>query len=175
MRRVDTEPPAQYLFIVARNRPDIVTRVRERLRDDFRIEVMVDRRHGERRQSGDGQTPERRRADRRRPTRHWDDLSVYPTLVVQKRVESWTELQDKMLAAGREAQTLRDENARLTADNARLRDAIVSMERRVEALAAADALLKADATATLAQAEEVIGSLLLRFRERLNPPPRSGS
>jgi hypothetical protein len=175
MRTTGTEPPAQYLFIVACNRPDILTRVRERLRDDVRIEVIVDRRHGERRQSAEAQTPERRRADRRRPTRHWDDLSVYPTLVVQKRVESWGELQDKMLAAGREAQTLRDENARLLAENARLRDAIVSMERRVESLVAADALLKADAGATLAQAEEVIGSLLLRFRERLNPPPRSGS
>jgi len=50
----------------------------------------------------------------------------------------------------------------------------VSMERRVEALAAADALLKADATAKLAQAEEVIGALLVRFREHLNPP-RSAS
>jgi len=175
MRTADTEPPAQYLFIVARHRHDILTRVRERLRDDVRIEVIVDRRHGERRQSAEGQTLERRRADRRRPTRHWDDLSVYPTLVVQKRVESWAELQARMLAAGREAHTLRDENARLSAENARLRDAIVSMERRVEAVVAADALLKADATATLAQAEEVIGSLLLRFRERLNPPPRTGS
>jgi len=175
MPTADLEPPAQYLFIVARDRPDILTRVRERLRDDVRIEVIVNRRHGDRRRSAESQTPERRRADRRRPTRHWDDLSVYPTLVVQKRVESWAELQVKMLAAGHEAQTLRAENARLSAENARLRDAIVSMERRVEALVAADALLKADATATLAQAEEVIGSLLLRFRERLHPPPRTGS
>ena len=175
MRTADTEPPAQYLFIVARNRPDILTRVRERLREDVRIDVIVDRRHGERRQSGEGQTPERRHVNRRRPTRHWDDLSVYPTLVVQKRVESWAELRDKFLAAGREALTLRDENARLSEENVRLRDAMVSMERRVEALMAADSLLKADATATLAQAEEVIGSLLLRFRERLNPPPRTGS
>src|SRR5262245_27446199 len=175
MRAVESEARAQYLFIVARNRHDILTRVRERLRDDVRIDVIVDRRHGERRQSAGAQTPERRRADRRRPTRHWDDLSVYPTLVVQKRAESWAELRDKILAADREAQTLRDENARLTAENARLRDAIVGMERRVEALVAADALLKADAGATLAQAEEVIGSLLLRFRERLNPPPRTGS
>jgi len=175
MRTANLEPPAQYLFIVARDRPDILTRVRERLRDDVRIEVIVNRRHGERRRSAESQTPERRRADRRRSTRHWDDLSVYPTLVVQKRVESWAELQAKMLAAGHEAQALRDENARLSAENARLRDAIGSMERRMEALVTADALLKADATATLAQAEEVIGSLLLRFRERLNPPRRTGS
>jgi hypothetical protein len=174
-RHQKTEAPAHYLFIVARDRPDILTRVRERLRDDVRIEVIVDRRHGERRTSAGSRAPDRRRADRRRPTRHWDDLSVYPTLVVQKRVESYAELQQKMIAAGREAQILREENERLTAETARLREAIVRMERRVEALVAADALLKADATATLAQAEEVIGGLLVRFRERLNPPPRSAS
>jgi len=175
MRAVEAEPLAHYLFIVASDRPDILTRVRERLRDDVRIEVIVDRRHRERRASAGSRTPERRRTDRRRPTRHWDDLSVYPTLVVQKRVESYAELQQKMLAAGSEAQILREENERLTTETSRLREAIASMERRVEALVTADALLKADATATLAQAEEVIGALLVRFRERLNPPPRSAS
>jgi len=150
MRVVETEVPAHYLFIVARDRPDILTRVRERLRDDVRIEVIVDRRHGQRRTSAGSRTPERRCADRRRATRHWDDLSVYPTLVVQKRVESYAELQQKMLAAGREAQRLREDNERVSAENARLRE-------------------------TIGWAEDVIGKLLGRFRERLNPPPRSAS
>jgi regulator of replication initiation timing len=182
MLAIDTEVPAHYLFIVARNRPDILARVRERLRDDLRIEVIVDRRRGERRTGPVAQIPERRRADRRRPTRHWDDLSVYPTLVVQKRVESYAELQERVMASEREAHALRADNDRLSADNdrlnadnARLREAIVSMERRVEAVAAADASLKADAAAMLAQAEEVIGALLVRFRERLHPPPRTAS
>jgi len=182
MLAIDTEVPAHYLFIVARNRPDILARVRERLRDDLRIEVIVDRRRGERRTGPVAQIPERRRADRRRPTRHWDDLSVYPTLVVQKRVESYAELQERVMASEREAPALRADNDRLSADNdrlnadnARLREAIVSMERRVEAVAAADASLKADAAAMLAQAEEVIGALLVRFRERLHPPPRTAS
>jgi hypothetical protein len=175
MLAIDTEVPAHYLFIVARNRPDILARVRERLRDDLRIEVIVDRRRGERRTGPVAQIPERRRADRRRPTRHWDDLSVYPTLVVQKRVESYAELQERVMASEREAHALRADNDRLNADNARLREAIVSTERRVEALAAADASLKADAAAMLAQAEEVIGALLVRFRERLHPPPRTAS
>jgi hypothetical protein len=182
MLAIDTEVPAHYLFIVARNRPDILARVRERLRDDLRIEVIVDRRRGERRTEPVAQIPERRRADRRRPTRHWDDLSVYPTLVVQKRVESYAELQERVMASEREAHALRADNDRLSADNdrlnadnARLREAIVSMERRVEAVAAADASLKADAAAMLAQAEEVIGALLVRFRERLHPPPRTAS
>jgi len=175
MLAIDTEVPAHYLFIVARNRPDILARVRERLRDDLRIEVIVDRRRGERRTGPVAQIPERRRADRRRPTRHWDDLSVYPTLVVQKRVESYAGLQQRVMAGDRESRALREENDRLTAENARLREAIASMERRVEALVAADASLKADATAMLAQAQEVIGALLVRFRERLSPPPRNAS
>jgi hypothetical protein len=175
MQAVDTEVPAHYLFIVARNRPDILERVRERLRDDVRIEVIGDRRRGERRTSAVARAAERRRADRRRPTRHWDDLSVYPTLVVQKRVESYAGLQQRVMAGDRESRALREENDRLTAENARLREAIASMERRVEALVAADASLKADATAMLAQAQEVIGALLVRFRERLSPPPRNAS
>jgi hypothetical protein len=175
MRAVDTEVPGHYLFIVAGNRPDILARVRDRLRDDLRIEVIVDRRRDERRKFDVTQVPERRRADRRRPTRHWDDLSVYPTLVVQKRVESYAELQQRVMAGDRESRALSEENDRLTAENARLREAIASMERRVEARAAADASLKADATAMLAQAEEVIGALLVRFRERLSPPPRNAS
>ena len=175
MQAVDTEVPAHYLFIVARNRPDILERVRERLRDDVRIEVIGDRRRGERRTSAVARAAERRRADRRRPTRHWDDLSVYPTLVVQKRVESYAGLQQRVMAGDRESRALREENDRLTAENARLREAIASMERRVEALVAADASLKADATAMLAQAQEVIDALLVRFRERLSPPPRNAS
>jgi hypothetical protein len=168
----EPEVPAHYLFIVARDRPDILARVRERLREDGRIDVIVDRRHGERRRddvapsserrhADVAQSPERRHADRRRPTRHWDDLSVYPTLVVQKRVESYAEL--------------RQENERLRVENARLREAVLSLERRIEAAVVTDAALTADAAATLAQAETVIGALLARFRDRLVPPPRPAS
>jgi hypothetical protein len=174
----ETEAPARYLFIVARNRPDILARVRERLRDDVRIDVIADRRQRERRKSADRWTPERRHAERRRPTRHWDDLSVYPTLVVQKRVESYAELQRRMGAVGLESRALREdnarlgaENARLGAENARLREANASLERRVEALVAADASLKAEICAVLTQAEEAVGEMIARFRARLSPPP----
>ena len=150
--------PAQYLFIVARDRPDLLARVRERLREDGRIDVIVDRRHGERRKAAAAQIPERRRADRRRPTRHWDDLSVYPTLVVQKRIESSTDL--------------REENERLRVENQRLREGVASLERRVEAEVAQHAALRDEATAMLGQAAEVIGGLLARFRERFAPGAR---
>jgi hypothetical protein len=166
-RASEPETPAHYLFIVARNHPDILTRVRERLRDDLRIEVIVDRRRGERRKSVGRHEPERRGAERRRPTRHWDDLSVYPTLVVQKRVESYAELQRKLMAGGRESQVLREENERLSVENARLREVIASLERRVEALVSADASLRAEASAMLAQAAETVGALIEQFRARL--------
>src|SRR5207237_5970378 len=90
-----SEPPVRYLFIVARNRPDMLEQVKERLRGDNRIEVIADRRYGERRRCDVPRQPDRRGADRRRPTTARDDLSVYPTLVVQKRVESYAELQQK--------------------------------------------------------------------------------
>jgi len=194
----DTEPAAQYLFIVARNRPDILERVKERLRGDRRIDVITDRRHGERRRSTEARTPERRRGDRRRPTRHWDDLSVYPTLVVQKRVESYAELQQKAAAAARHTEELRAENDRLyveiaslqnrmhafetreatlRADNERLRGELTALQERLHALATADATFKADASAILGQAEAAVGALIARFetltRERGIETPSS--
>lgn len=185
------QQPSQYLFIVARNRPDILERVKERLRGDPRIEVISDRRHRERRTSRVAHTPERRRLDRRRPTRHWDDLSVYPTLVAQKRLEPYAELQAKAAAAARQAQALREENDRLYVEIARLQNRMHTLETReaglradtarlreeLAALAAADATLKADACAILSQAEQAVGALIARFealtRERgVEIPPR---
>ena len=152
-----TEPPARYLFIVARNRPEILARVTERLRGDVRVEVIVDRRCGQRRQSAVPREPDRRGGDRRRPTNHWDDLLVFPTRVVQKRVESYAELQQKVVAGAREAQELREENGRLRAE-------ISGLASRLEALVSADAASRADAIALLTQAEDAVLVLIARFR-----------
>jgi hypothetical protein len=152
-----SEPPVRYLFIVARNRPDMLGQVKERLRGDTRIEVIADRRYGERRRSAVPREPDRRGADRRRPTKARDDLSIYPTLVVQKHVESYAELQQKLVASARESQDLREENDRLRAELSSLKD-------RLEALLSADAAFKADAIAHLTQAEDAVLSLVARFR-----------
>ena len=164
-----TEPPVRYLFIVARNRPDILDQVKERLRGDARIEVIADRRYGQRRRSVVAREPERRGADRRRPTKSRDDLAVYPTLVVQKRVESYAELQQKVVAYADESQALREENGRLRAE-------ISSLETRLEALVSADAAFKADAIAQVTQAEEAVVALMARLRaltcDRGNDEPR---
>ncbi len=152
-----SEPPVRYLFIVARNRPDMLEQVKERLRGDNRIEVIADRRYGERRRSAMPREPDRRGADRRRPTTARDDLSVYPTLVAQKHVESYAELQQKVVAAARESRQLREENDRLRAELSRLKD-------QLEALLSADAAFKADALAQLTQAEDAVVTLMARFR-----------
>ena len=152
-----SEPPVRYLFIVARNRPDMLEQVKERLRGDNRIEVIADRRYGERRRSAMPREPDRRGADRRRPTTARDDLSVYPTLVAQRHVESYAELQQKAVAAARESRQLREENDRLRAELSRLKD-------QLEALLSADAAFKADALAQLTQAEDAVVTLMARFR-----------
>jgi len=152
-----SEPPVRYLFIVARNRPDMLEQVKERLRGDNRIEVIADRRYGERRRSAVPREPDRRGADRRRPTTVRDDLSVYPTLVAQKHVESYAELQQKVVAAARESRELREENDRLRAELSRLKD-------QLEAVLSADAAFKAEALAQLTQAEDAVVTLMARFR-----------
>jgi len=159
-----TEPPVRYLFIVARNRPDLLEQVKERLRGDARIEVIADRRYGERRRSAVPRELDRRGPDRRRPTKARDDLSVYPTLVAQKHVESYAELQQKVVASARESQELREENSRLRAELSSLND-------RLEALLSADAAFKADTIAHLTQAEEAAVALIARFRALTCAPP----
>jgi hypothetical protein len=47
----NSDAGVRYLFIVARNNPDILARVQERLHGDSRIDVIADRRYGERRRS----------------------------------------------------------------------------------------------------------------------------
>jgi cell division protein FtsB len=153
----DTAPPTRYLFIVARNRPDILERVRERLHGDERIEVIVDRRYGERRRQDVPRQPDRRAADRRRPTKAWDDLALFPTLVAQKRVPSYAELERDVAAYAREREQLR-------AENDCLRAAVASLQERLEALISADAASKADAIVILTQAEDAVGSLIARLR-----------
>jgi hypothetical protein len=153
----ETEAPTRYLFIVARNRTDILERVRERLRGDARIEVLTDRRYRERRANAIPREPERRRGERRRPSKHWDDLSLFPTLVVQKRLASYGELEQQMAGLARESQALRDENERLRAE-------LAGAQRRLETLISADVAAKADAIAHLTQAEEAVGALIARFR-----------
>lgn len=179
------EAGVRYLFIVARKNPDILARVQDRLHGDHRIEVIADRRHGERRRVAAPHLPERRAAERRRPTNVWNDLTIYPTLVAQRHVDSYAELEQKLASASRQTQTLTAETERqresirglegrleaLVAENARLRNEIAELQRRLHAMASADAEFKAEVGALLAQAEQALGALIARF-QRIMPEGR---
>jgi hypothetical protein len=153
----DSNGGPQYVFVVARDRPDLLARVTERLRDDARIEVIADRRHRERRSTTTPQLDDRRRAERRRPARYWDDLSVYPTLVAQKRTESSAELQTRATASAREAAALREENRRLGLHNSQLRQEIARL------------------AAILTDAEQSLGTMIARFQALAPPPARDSA
>jgi hypothetical protein len=137
------------LFIVARSRPDILERVRERLQGDERIEVIVDRRYGERRCADVPREPERRAGNRRRAAKAWDDLTLFATLVAQKCVPSYAELERNAAAYARECEQLR-------AENDCLRAAMASLGERLEVVISAIAILS--------QAEDAVGSLIARLR-----------
>jgi len=66
---------ARHLFLVSRLESRLYEYLLERFRDDRNVEVILDRRRGQRRRSADIQPqPERRRADRR--TRPHVDLEL---------------------------------------------------------------------------------------------------
>jgi len=168
----------RYLFIVARRNPDILARVRDRLCGDPRIDVISDRRYAERRRATAEHSPERRQGDRRRPTNIWNDLTIYPTLVAQRHVDSYVDLERKAAAAASDNELLReyvgDLERRIDAliageeqhrtENARLREEVAELQRRVAALTASDAEFKAEVAALLAQAEQALGGLITNFR-----------
>ena len=55
----------QYLVIAGRNYPDLYSYMRRQFAGDDKVQVLLDRRHEERRRRGDAHRPDRRRADRR--------------------------------------------------------------------------------------------------------------
>jgi hypothetical protein len=175
----------RYLFIVARRNPDILTRVQDRLHGDPRIDVISDRRYADRRRATAPHSPERRHGDRRRPTNVWNDLTIYPTLVTHRHVDSYADLERKAVAAVADNELLReyvgDLERRIDAliagdeqqrtENARLREEIAELQRRLAALATADAEFRAEVAALLALAEQALGGLISNFR-RLTPEGR---
>jgi len=65
-RQTIERPMARHLFLVSRHEARLYEYLLERFRDDGNVEVILDRRRGERRRRSDAeQHPERRRSDRR--------------------------------------------------------------------------------------------------------------
>jgi len=74
-RQTIERPMARHLFLVSRHEARLYEYLLERFRDDGNVEVILDRRRGERRRRSDAeQQPERRRSDRR--TRREVDLEL---------------------------------------------------------------------------------------------------
>ena len=174
----DMDAGVRYLFIVARRNRDIFERVQERLHGDPRIDVIADRRYGDRRSAAAAYSPDRRRGDRRRPTNVWNDLTIYPTLVAQRHVDSYADLERKAAGAAADNELLREYVGDLErridaliagevqhrAESARLREEITELQRRLAASTAADAEFKVEIAALLAQAEQTLGELISDFR-----------
>jgi hypothetical protein len=59
------KPMARHLFLVSRHEARLYEYLLDRFRDDGNVEVVLDRRRGERRRRPHGQGPDRRGADRR--------------------------------------------------------------------------------------------------------------
>jgi len=64
-RRTINKPMARHLFLVSRHEARLYEYLVERFGDDENVEVILDRRRGERRKRSERQGPERRRTDRR--------------------------------------------------------------------------------------------------------------
>src|SRR2546428_13956509 len=65
---------ARHLFLVSRHEPRLYEYLLDRFGHDVKVEVILDRRRGERRRRSERQGPERRQADRR--TRRALDLEL---------------------------------------------------------------------------------------------------
>jgi len=73
-RQTIDKPMARHLFLVSRHEARLYEYLLERFRDDSNVEVILDRRRGERRRRSESPEPERRRSDRR--TRREVDLEL---------------------------------------------------------------------------------------------------
>jgi hypothetical protein len=60
-----TSPPDRFLFIVSRGNAKLASYLQNHFSGDATVQVVVDRRHGERRQQSADVATDRRRADRR--------------------------------------------------------------------------------------------------------------
>ncbi len=80
-------PSVRYLLIVAANQPDLWRYLTDNFAGDAKVEVILDRRRGERRQRHQKRESERRRARRRQPSPP-RDLGYRPVLVIRRQEET---------------------------------------------------------------------------------------
>lgn len=76
------EPRVRFLVIVARQAADLLTQVSEQFLDDPRVQVLLDRRRGDRRKARALHQPDRRQRDRRRAVDYWEDTRHHSVVIV---------------------------------------------------------------------------------------------
>ena len=74
----------RYLLIVARNQPDLWRYLKDNFAGDEKVEVILDRRRGERRQRVQLREPERRQGERRRQPSIDKDLTYRFFVIVRQ-------------------------------------------------------------------------------------------
>lgn len=79
------ERVVRLLFIVARDHPELWHHLRRDFGDDEEVQVILDRRRGERRCQIRAREPERRRADRRRPPAIEKDLRYHSFVIIDQQ------------------------------------------------------------------------------------------
>ena len=77
----------RYLLIVARNQPDLWRYLKDNFAGDEKVEVILDRRRGERRQRIQPHQPERRQTERRRQPGAKNDLRYGSLVIVRQHHE----------------------------------------------------------------------------------------
>ena len=77
----------RYLLIVARNQPDLWHYLKNNFAGDEKVEVILDRRRGERRRRIQSHEPERRQDKRRRQPSLDKDLTFRSFVIVRRRQE----------------------------------------------------------------------------------------
>lgn len=78
----------RYLVVTARNRADLYSYLRRQFSPDGEVQVLLDRRRGERRRRQESYESERRRGDRRSQPGKDDCILYYGLLVVRQLSES---------------------------------------------------------------------------------------
>jgi len=75
----------RYLLIVARSQPDLWRYMEHNFAGDEKVEVILDRRRGERRQRAQAHEPERRQGERRRQPSLDKDLAYRFLVIVRQQ------------------------------------------------------------------------------------------
>jgi hypothetical protein len=72
----------RFLVIVARSGAELYAQLTQNFLDDSRVQVLLDRRRGERRRAPASRQPDRRRNERRRVPDYWEDTRHHPVVIV---------------------------------------------------------------------------------------------